>query len=91
VRTHIPEAVVLLQAQLLVRQNFEPNALQFAIAFAGADHVVLGTDYPHQIGDMEKPVKVIGSLPIPAEARASVLGGNAARLLKLEAGAASQR
>jgi aminocarboxymuconate-semialdehyde decarboxylase len=71
--------------------NFEPNALQFAIAFAGADHVVLGTDYPHQIGDMEKPVKVIGALPISADAKAQVLGGNAARLLKIETSSIAAR
>lgn len=62
---------------------FEPNALQFAIQFAGADHVMLGSDYPHQIGDMEKAVKVIENLPIAADTRAAILGGNARRLLKL--------
>jgi aminocarboxymuconate-semialdehyde decarboxylase len=63
--------------------NFERNALQFAIDFAGADHVVLGSDYPHQIGDMDKAVKVIQTLPIADDVRRAVLGGNAARLLKL--------
>lgn len=62
---------------------FEPRALQFAIDFAGADHVMLGSDYPHQIGDMDKAVKVVAGLPISPEAGAAVLGGNAARLLKL--------
>ena len=65
---------------------FEPNALQFALNFAGADHVMLGSDYPHQIGDMEKAVQVIENLPIAAEARQAVLGGNAKRLLKLNPG-----
>ncbi len=62
---------------------FEPQALQFAINFAGPDHVVLGSDYPHQIGDMDKAVKVIEALPLAAEVRQAVLGGNAQRLLKL--------
>jgi aminocarboxymuconate-semialdehyde decarboxylase len=62
---------------------FEPRALQFAIDFAGADHVLLGSDYPHQIGDMEKAVKVIEALPVAPDVRARVLGSNAARLLKL--------
>jgi aminocarboxymuconate-semialdehyde decarboxylase len=71
--------------------NFEPGALRCAIEFAGADHVVLGTDYPHQIGDMEKAVRVVSGLPIPADDRAAILGGNAARLLKLDRVAALQR
>ena len=62
---------------------FEPRALQFAIEFAGAEHVTLGSDYPHQIGDMEKAVKVIENLPVSADVRQQVLGTTAARLLKL--------
>ena len=62
---------------------FDPEALQFTLRFAGADHVVLGSDYPHQIGDMDRAVKVIEGLPVAEEARRAVLGGNAARLLKL--------
>ena len=63
---------------------FEPAALAFAIGFAGADHVLLGSDYPHQIGDMEKAVKVIEHLPLAGAERQAVLGGNAARLLRLD-------
>jgi aminocarboxymuconate-semialdehyde decarboxylase len=64
---------------------FEPNALQFAINFAGADHVMLGSDYPHQIGDMEKAVKVIENLPVADSVRNQVLGTNAVKLLKISA------
>jgi len=64
---------------------FDPDALQFTIRFAGPDHVVLGSDYPHQIGDMGKAVRVIEGLPVAEDARRAVLGGNAARLLKLKA------
>ncbi|MCA1554218.1 MAG: amidohydrolase, partial [Chloroflexi bacterium] len=62
---------------------FEPQALQFAIEFAGAQHVLLGSDYPHQIGDMDKAVNVVQGLPIDDAERAQVLGSNAARLLHL--------
>jgi aminocarboxymuconate-semialdehyde decarboxylase len=62
---------------------FDPQALQFAIDFAGADHVLLGSDYPHQIGDMDKAVRVIEQLPFAEDVRQAVLGRNAARLLKL--------
>lgn len=62
---------------------FEPHALQFAMQFAGANHVLLGSDYPHQIGDMQKAVQVIENLPITEDVRQQVLGRNAARLLKI--------
>jgi aminocarboxymuconate-semialdehyde decarboxylase len=62
---------------------FEPRALQFALEFAGPEHVMLGSDYPHQIGDMAKAVKVIENLPISAEIREKVVGANAVSLLKL--------
>ena len=62
---------------------FEPRALQFALEFAGPEHVLLGSDYPHQIGDMGKAVRVIENLPISAEVREKVIGANAVNLLKM--------
>jgi aminocarboxymuconate-semialdehyde decarboxylase len=62
---------------------FEPRALQFAIDFAGPDHVMLGSDYPHQIGDMDKAVKVIEGLPLSADIREQILGANAVNFLKI--------
>jgi aminocarboxymuconate-semialdehyde decarboxylase len=63
--------------------NFDPNALMCAVGFAGADHVLAGSDYPHQIGSLEKMLESIDELHLAAEAKASILGGNAARLLGL--------
>jgi aminocarboxymuconate-semialdehyde decarboxylase len=63
--------------------NFDVKALEFAIAFAGTDHLVAGSDYPHQIGSMEKMLSSIGQLDITTEQRAGILGENAARLLRL--------
>jgi aminocarboxymuconate-semialdehyde decarboxylase len=62
--------------------NFDPNALKLAIAFAGADHLVAGTDYPHQIGSIPKMLKSLRELDIPDAGREAIFGGNAARLLK---------
>jgi len=61
--------------------NFDLNALKLAIEFAGADHLVAGSDYPHLIGSLEKMVSSIRELDIPAEQKAAIYGGNAARLL----------
>jgi aminocarboxymuconate-semialdehyde decarboxylase len=64
--------------------NFDVHALQLAIAFAGADHIVAGSDYPHQIGSLPKMLSSIEALPLTDAERAGILGGNAARLLALD-------
>ena len=63
--------------------NFDVNALEFAFDFAGADHILAGSDYPHQIGSLERMLQSIDKLDLSAEAKAGILGGNAARILSL--------
>ncbi len=63
--------------------NFDVKALQLAIDFAGADHLVAGSDYPHQIGSLTQMVTSIDSLNISEEDKASIYGKNAAQLLKI--------
>ncbi|HEX9893449.1 MAG TPA: amidohydrolase family protein [Gemmatimonadales bacterium] len=63
--------------------NFDPGALQLAVEFAGADQILAGSDYPHQIGSIKRMRQSITGLSLPEEHRARILGGNAARLLAL--------
>ena len=63
--------------------NFDPKALQLAIDFAGVEHILAGSDYPHQIGSLEEMVKSINALEISAEAKGRILGRNTAELLAL--------
>ncbi|MFQ5649383.1 MAG: amidohydrolase family protein [bacterium] len=63
--------------------NFDVRALQFALDFAGADHLLAGSDYPHKIGSIEKMLTSIEELNVSAEEKAGILGKNAARLLGL--------
>ena len=63
--------------------NFDVKALQFAIDFVGTGHLLAGSDYPHQIGSLEKMLSSINRLNVTAEERAGILGENAARLLGL--------
>ncbi|MEE8605322.1 MAG: amidohydrolase family protein [Candidatus Aminicenantaceae bacterium] len=63
--------------------NFDINALEFAINFAGSDHFVAGSDYPHKIGSLEMMVSSIEKLDISPGQKADIYGENAARLLEL--------
>ncbi|MDH5234761.1 MAG: amidohydrolase [Gemmatimonadota bacterium] len=63
--------------------NFDRDALMLAISFAGADHVLAGSDYPHAIGSIPAMNAALKSLPIAAADKEAILGGNAARLYKL--------
>jgi aminocarboxymuconate-semialdehyde decarboxylase len=61
--------------------NFDPKAIELAINFSGVERILAGSDYPHQIGSIEKMLASIGELRISPDERAKILGGNAARLL----------
>ena len=63
--------------------NFNPDAIEFAIKFAGADHILAGSDYPHQVGSIPKMLSSLASIDVSDEQRRQILGGNAARLLGL--------
>jgi aminocarboxymuconate-semialdehyde decarboxylase len=61
--------------------NFDPGALQLAAAFAGADRLLAGSDYPHQIGSIPAMLQSVRGLPVSGLEQAGILGDNAARLL----------
>jgi aminocarboxymuconate-semialdehyde decarboxylase len=65
--------------------TFDRTMLKNMIERYGADHVVLGTDYPYDMG-MEHPVDFIGGTPgVSAADKTKIMGGNAARLLRIGA------
>lgn len=61
--------------------NFNPRAIEFAIGFAGADHILAGSDYPHAIGSIPKMLDSIQAVRSNDDAKGAILGRNAARLL----------
>jgi aminocarboxymuconate-semialdehyde decarboxylase len=62
---------------------YDADVLMSAYAFSGPDKILLGTDFPHQISDMEDSVKRIKSLKVGEEDKQKILGENAIRLLRL--------
>jgi len=63
---------------------FDPVMLRQMIDRYGADHVLLGTDYPYDMG-VDDPVGFIARVPrLKREERTSIEGSNAARLLKIK-------
>ena len=65
---------------------FEPDQLKFLIDKYGSDHILLGTDYPYDMGE-DDPLGLIAQVPgLDEEALAEITGGNAIELLKLDAG-----
>jgi aminocarboxymuconate-semialdehyde decarboxylase len=65
--------------------NFDPRAIELAIGFAGADHILAGSDYPHAIGSIPKMMESLKAIRVGEEDRRKILGGNAAELLGLQA------
>jgi aminocarboxymuconate-semialdehyde decarboxylase len=63
--------------------NFNPDAVKFAISFAGVDHILAGSDYPHQIGSIPLMLETIEALGLDEASKRKILGENAARLLHL--------
>jgi aminocarboxymuconate-semialdehyde decarboxylase len=63
--------------------TFDPGMLGQLIDKYGADHVLLGTDYPYDMGE-EDPVGLINSVPrLARDDKERIMGTNAARLLKI--------
>jgi aminocarboxymuconate-semialdehyde decarboxylase len=61
--------------------NFAQGPLKLAIEFAGAGRILAASDYPHQIGSIPLMLEAINTLPVAAEDKARILGGNARALL----------
>jgi aminocarboxymuconate-semialdehyde decarboxylase len=84
-RAHIDRAPsTYLKAFYYDTVNFNQGALKLAIEFAGADHVLAGSDYPHQIGSIPSMLDAIATLPVTDDEREGIRWRNAARLLGLE-------
>jgi aminocarboxymuconate-semialdehyde decarboxylase len=58
--------------------------LEYLVAQFGADHILVGTDYPADMGETDPVGFIEGTPGIDDATRRAILGGNAARLLGIE-------
>src|SRR5687767_5738014 len=62
---------------------FGETQLEHLVNLWGADHVVIGTDYPYDMG-YYKPVDFVKGAKLTREQKERIIGGNAAKLLGLK-------
>lgn len=63
--------------------SFYQPGLKMAYEFFGPDRIVMGSDFPLPIGDLEAAVPSIEEMDIPQRDKEKILGENVERLLKL--------
>jgi aminocarboxymuconate-semialdehyde decarboxylase len=61
--------------------NFNPHMLMMVREMMGADRMVLGSDYPHLLGSIERAVSSIESLEIPEDEKQKIFAGTALTIL----------
>ncbi|KJS15481.1 MAG: hypothetical protein VR69_12970 [Peptococcaceae bacterium BRH_c4b] len=64
--------------------NFNKAAVTCCYQEMGADHIVLGTDYAHRVGDPEGAIGSVNALDISAEDKDAILGLNAAKIFNIK-------
>jgi aminocarboxymuconate-semialdehyde decarboxylase len=62
---------------------FTPNQLAELVRVFGADHVVLGTDYPYDMAEYDPLGHIVGTEGFDAATIAALAGGNSKKLLGL--------
>jgi aminocarboxymuconate-semialdehyde decarboxylase len=61
--------------------SFSPHTLTMARNMVGADHMVMGSDYPHLLGSIDRAVSSIESLDIREEEKEGIFSGTALKIL----------
>jgi aminocarboxymuconate-semialdehyde decarboxylase len=60
------------------------HQLEYLVEQYGADHILMGTDYPADMGEVDPIGMIEGASGLADVERRAILGRNAARLLNLE-------
>lgn len=81
-REHIDEPPSRYLARLYYDTvTFSPHALTLLRDQFGADRMVMGSDFPHLLGDIDRAVPSIRELAIPEAEQDRILGGTALSIL----------
>ena len=62
---------------------YDLDVLQLAYKLAGPEHLLYGSDYPHNIGDMKGCAERVEALPIGEDEKELIRSGNAKKLFRL--------
>ena len=62
---------------------FTDHQLEYLVKVFGADHIVMGTDYPYDMAETD-PVGHVNGADLSEAQKAAIIGGNAAKLLNLD-------
>ncbi len=62
---------------------FTHHQLEYLVEQWGADHILMGTDYPFDMGEVDPIGFVERAAKLSDGDRRAILGGNAARLLNI--------
>jgi len=61
--------------------SFSPYTLKMVRDMVGANHMVMGSDYPHLLGSIDRAVSSIEGLDVPMAEKEQILSRNALRIL----------
>ena len=81
-RAHIDELPsVYLRRLYYDTVTFSPHVLRLLRDWVGADHLAMGSDYPHKLGDIGRAVSTIEDLDVTAAERERIFSGTALAIL----------
>ena len=81
-RAHIDQLPSFYLKQLYYDTvSFSPHTLMMARNMVGADHMVMGSDYPHLLGSIDRAVSSIAGLDIRAEEKEGIFSTTALKIL----------
>jgi aminocarboxymuconate-semialdehyde decarboxylase len=61
--------------------TFSAHNLRLARDLVGVDHMVMGSDYPHLLGSIERSVSSIEAMEIPEREKQRIFSGTALEIL----------
>ena len=61
--------------------SFSPHTLTMVRNMVGADHMVMGSDYPHLLGSIDRAVTSIEDLGVSGEEKQQIFSGTALKIL----------